>query len=223
MQTEYQGLAEKSGVTVSDLNSLDADNQAIDAILSSGNGSGANPTGTQTAISELAKAIASGGSTAQAQADFNASFNGIPSSLLDKAFDDLVQIIEDSHITTADLSAVASDTAAVQSVSPNTGIGMFFDSNSAASASGGSASANDAQAAANAAATAASTSSSALGTVDVATSQHKHKHEKTRKAAAKERTRTDVHRSKAISRGQAATKRTSVADRLRLDDRSDAE
>ncbi len=65
LQTEYQGLAEKSGVTVSDLNSLDADNQAIDAILSSGNGSGANPTGTQTAISELAKAIASGGSTAR--------------------------------------------------------------------------------------------------------------------------------------------------------------
>ena len=39
----------------------------------------------------------------------------MPQSVLDKAFDDMVQAIEDSHVTTADLSAVAGGEATFQS------------------------------------------------------------------------------------------------------------
>src|SRR5260370_31346117 len=68
-------------------------------------------------ISELAMAVAGGTSTTQAQTDFTALFSGsnVSASVINKTFTDLVKAIGDSHVTTADLSTVASDEAAIQS------------------------------------------------------------------------------------------------------------
>src|SRR5208283_3245132 len=71
----------------------------------------------QKSVSELVTAVAGGAATTQAQTDFNALFTGstVAQSTITKTFNDLVQTIQESKITTADLSAVAADQAAVQS------------------------------------------------------------------------------------------------------------
>ncbi len=119
LQNEFATVAEKSGLTVGDLNNLNSDDQTImppllnQPVYSS---MVMNDSDLQSSIDELANAVARGASTTQAQADFDAAFaSGAPSTEIDKTFGDLVQAIEDSHVTTADLSAVASDTLALAS------------------------------------------------------------------------------------------------------------
>jgi hypothetical protein len=221
LQTELETLAEKSGVTVSDLSNVDSDDEAIIAILTSGNRSGSNPAGTQTAVAELATAITSGASTAQAQTDFNASFVGIPSALLDKTFEDLAQEIEDSHVTAADLAAVTTDTANVQSAQPNDDLSTGTELpisvvTTVTSGSDGIANVSVDRPAANAGATttsanaAADASVSTPNTIVVAISKHK---EKRKHTAVKVVTHAEVHRSKVLSKGQETKERARATDR----------
>jgi hypothetical protein len=111
LQTEIQGLAAKSDVTVADLSALASDSQAIATA-----GGGLKADGLQTVLGTLAAAVAGGGDTTQAQADFNALFSGstVDQATIDKTFTDLVQTIKDSNITADDASLIASDQAAVQ-------------------------------------------------------------------------------------------------------------
>ena len=67
-----------------------------------------------TAVSELATAIAGGTSTAQAQSDFDAAFGTASSSdSVTQSFADLSKTIIDSGVTTTDLTTVAADQAAI--------------------------------------------------------------------------------------------------------------
>jgi hypothetical protein len=111
LQTELQGLAAKSGLTVGDLASLDTDSQAIAQA-----GFRFDRTSLQKVVSELATAVAGNGSTTQAQNDFTALFSGssVAPATITSAFDHLVKAIQDSGITTTDLTNVAADQAAVQ-------------------------------------------------------------------------------------------------------------
>ena len=112
LQTELQSLAAKSHITIVDINNLTTDSQSI-----AGAGFWINPQNLQKSVSELVTAVASSAATSQAQTDFNALFTGsnVAQSTIDKTFNDLVQTIQDSKITSADLSAVAADQAAIQS------------------------------------------------------------------------------------------------------------
>ena len=112
LQTELQSLAAKSHITIVDINNLTTDSQSI-----AGAGFWINPQNLQKSVSELVTAVASGAATTQAQTDFNALLSGsnVAQATIDKTFNDLVQTIQDSKITSADLSAVAADQAAVQS------------------------------------------------------------------------------------------------------------
>ena len=111
LQTENQGLAARSLVTVADLSNLAGDAQAIA-------GAGARPDaqGLQKVLKELATAVAGGADASQAKTDFNALFTGtsLAQTSIDKTFDDLVQTIQDSRLTAADLTTLAADQAAVQ-------------------------------------------------------------------------------------------------------------
>ncbi len=110
LQTEIQGLAAKSDVTVADLSALASDSQAIAAA-----GAGLKADGLRTVLGSLAAAVAGGGDTTQAQADFNALFSGskVDQATIDKTFTDLVQTIKDSNITTSDLTEFATAIAAL--------------------------------------------------------------------------------------------------------------
>jgi hypothetical protein len=117
LQTKIQSLAAKSGVTVADLSALTSDSQAIATA-----GGGLKVDNLKTVLSTIATAVAGGGDATQAQADFNALFSGskVDQTTIDKTFNDLVQTIKDSKITTADLADFASAVAAV----PNMGSPM---------------------------------------------------------------------------------------------------
>ena len=111
LRVELQSLAQKSGVTIADLQSLATDSQTI-AIAGFHFGvKSLNPV-----ISELATAVAGGTSTSQAQTDFTALFSNsnVPAATITSTFTDLVQTIHDSAVTTTDLSTVAADEAAIQ-------------------------------------------------------------------------------------------------------------
>ena len=112
LQTENQTLAAKSLVTVSDLTNLVTDSQTI-----AGAGLRLDPQSLDKVVNELITAVAAGTDTTQAKTDFNALFAGsnVAQTSIDKTSNDLVQTIQDSKITSADLSAVAADQAAVQS------------------------------------------------------------------------------------------------------------
>ncbi len=80
--------------------------------------------GVWPVVNELATAVAAGTSTAQAEADWNALFapSGAPQPVISQFFADLVQTIQDSHVTSADLATVASDeTAFIQDVDTQPG------------------------------------------------------------------------------------------------------
>jgi hypothetical protein len=111
LNTELQSLAAKSGVTVADLSSLQTDTQSI-----VGAGAWLNPQNLQKSISELATAVAGGSDTTQAKTDFNALFTGtnVAQTTIDKTFNDLIETIQDSRVTTTDLSTVATDQGAIQ-------------------------------------------------------------------------------------------------------------
>ena len=110
LQTELAILAAKSGVTAADVAGLVADDQAI-----LGLNTGIDFGALDTAVSELATAIAGGTSTAQAQSDFDAAFAGgtASSDAVKQSFADLSKTIIDSGVTTTDLTAVAADWAAI--------------------------------------------------------------------------------------------------------------
>jgi len=111
LETDSLGLLAKSEVTPTDLNNLNVDSQAIAKA-----GHVPNIQGLPPVVLETAKAVASGAATTQAQADFNALFGGssVPTSVIDKAFDDLIQTIEDSKVTSSNLSTIAADQQAIE-------------------------------------------------------------------------------------------------------------
>ena len=111
LRVELQSLAQKSGVTVADLQNLTNDSQAI-----AGAGFHFGVKNLNSAINELATAIAGGTSTSQAQTDFTALFSNssVSTTTITTTFNDLVQTIQDSTVTTTDLSTVAADEAAIQ-------------------------------------------------------------------------------------------------------------
>ncbi|MGO9469430.1 MAG: hypothetical protein ACLQIB_47045 [Isosphaeraceae bacterium] len=116
--TELQGLAAKSGVTVADLESLALDSQAIGQA-----GFHFTASSLHTVISELATAVAGGASTSQAQSDWSALFtsSSVSNTVVTNTFNDLVTVIQDSHVTTTDLTTVAGDEAAIQTDLSNLG------------------------------------------------------------------------------------------------------
>jgi hypothetical protein len=109
--TELQSLAAKSGVTVANIESLALDNQSITQA-----GFYFDRSSLHSVISELATAVAGGTSTTQAQSDWTALFNGssVSTTVVNDTFNDLVTTIQNSSVTTTDLSTVASDEAAIQ-------------------------------------------------------------------------------------------------------------
>jgi hypothetical protein len=111
LETELQGLAAKSGLTIADLQSLTNDAQAIGQAGFFFNVQSLNKT-----VSELATAVAGGTSTAQAQADFTALFSGssVSTTTINTAFGDLTKAIHDSAVLPGDLTTVAADQAAIQ-------------------------------------------------------------------------------------------------------------
>jgi hypothetical protein len=115
LRTELESLAAKSGVTIADLQSLTTDSQAI-----SQTGFHFDVKSLNSTISELATAVAGQTSTSPAQTDFTALFNGssVSSTTITKTFKDLIKAIQDSAVTTTDLSTVASDEAAIQADLP---------------------------------------------------------------------------------------------------------
>jgi hypothetical protein len=182
-----------------------------------------------SAIGEAANAVAGGASTTQAQSDFDASLSpGMPSSVVDKAFDDIVQAIEDSHVTTADLSAVANDLAAVQSDLAGTEVaftfigsigGMGWTSTNVMTNSADVTSpvvvitsTPSTVATSGDATPSAAVSTSTASTIGVVTFDSKKKTDN--KAAARVLVHGEVHRTKAIGRGQEARKRILADDRF---------
>jgi hypothetical protein len=111
LQTELQSLAAKSGLTIADLTSLSSDSQAIAQTPFR-----INFQNLEKVTSELATAVAAGSSTDQAKTDFNALFNGsnVAQATITKSFNDMVKAIQDSGVTTTDLTTVAADQAAIQ-------------------------------------------------------------------------------------------------------------
>jgi hypothetical protein len=112
LQTDLQTLAAKSGVTVADLNNLANDDRALSI-------AGAQPDSSslQTSLSALATAVASGADTTQAKSDLSKALAGsasVPQATLDTAVNDVVQAIQDSHVTTDDLTTIANDHSAIQ-------------------------------------------------------------------------------------------------------------
>ncbi len=120
LTTELQTLAAKSGVTVADLENLALDSQSIGQA-----GFHFNASSLHTVISELATALAASppASTMQAQSDWQALFTGssVTNTTITNTFNDLSTAIQNSHVTTTDLTTVASDEAAIQTDLSNLG------------------------------------------------------------------------------------------------------
>ena len=137
LQTENQTLAAKSLVTVADLTNLVTDSQTI-----AGAGLRLDPQSLQKVVNELVSAVAAGTDTTQAQTDFNALFSGsnVAQTSIDKTFNDLVQTIQDSKITAADLTTLAADQAAIQTDRTNlhNGSGTSVTSSTGSAGSGAS-------------------------------------------------------------------------------------
>jgi hypothetical protein len=94
----------------------------------------------QKTVSELATAVAGGADTTQAKTDFNALSSGsnVAQATIDKTFNDLVQTIQDSKITAADLTSLAADQAAIQADWTNLRSGGSNSTGSSGSGSNGS-------------------------------------------------------------------------------------
>ena len=111
LSTDLHLLAAKSDVTISDLQALEADQQAISK-------AGFHPDHAQfqAATSELVTAVAAGTDTTQAQADFKALFAGstVSPASLDASIADLTKAVADSKVTTSDLHLIAADRAAIK-------------------------------------------------------------------------------------------------------------
>jgi predicted outer membrane protein len=120
LQKELASLAAKSGVTVADLESLTVDGQAAAQA-----GFHFDPQTANPVIAELAAAVASGGSTAQAKADFIALFAGssVATTVINTMFADTVKAIQDSKVTSTDLATVSAQEAAIQTDLNHLGFG----------------------------------------------------------------------------------------------------
>jgi hypothetical protein len=110
LQTKVQELAAKSNVTVADMSALASDSKAIETA-----GGGIKADDLNAVLSSLATAVAGGADTSQAQSDFNALFadSKVDQDAIDKTFADLVQTIQDSNITTTDLTDFATAVSAL--------------------------------------------------------------------------------------------------------------
>ena len=110
LQTKVQELAAKSDVTVADMSALASDSKAIETA-----GGGIKADDLNAVLSSLATAVAGGADTSQAQSDFNALFadSKVDQDAIDKTFADLVQTIQDSNITTTDLTDFATAVSAL--------------------------------------------------------------------------------------------------------------
>ena len=115
LETELQTLAAKSGLTIADLENLTNASQAIAQAGFYFQAKTLNPV-----ISELAVAFAGNASTSQAQTDFTGLFSSssVSSTTITNTFNDLVTAVQDSGVTTTDLSTVAADEAAIQADLP---------------------------------------------------------------------------------------------------------
>ncbi len=137
LQTENQSLSAKSLVTVADLTNLVTDSQTI-----AGAGLRLDPQSLQKVVNELVPAVAAGTDTTQAKTDFNALFTGsnVAQTSIDKTFNDLVQTIQDSKVTAADLTTLAAAQAAIQTDRTNlqTGSGTSVTSSTGTAGSGSS-------------------------------------------------------------------------------------
>ncbi len=125
-------------MTVADLTNLVTDSETI-----AGAGLRLDSQSLETVAKELVTAIANGTSTTQAQSDFNALFSGsnVAQTSIDKTFNDLVQTIQDSKITAADLTTLAADQAAIQTDRTNlhdgSGTSVTSSTNTAGSGTSG--------------------------------------------------------------------------------------
>jgi len=111
LATELQGLASKSGVTASDLTQLNTDSQALAAGLN-----GVTTAALEKALSDLA-AAATGSTTissASASSEFTGLFPTSDAAAVATVYNDLVKIVNDSGVTSTDLTTVASDQADIQ-------------------------------------------------------------------------------------------------------------
>ena len=111
LEAELVTLAEKSSLTVADLQNLTTDGQAINQA-----GFHFDVQTLLPVISELATAVAGNSPTTQAQTDFTSLFgsSSVLTATITTTFNDLVKAIQDSNVTTGDLTTVASDQAAIQ-------------------------------------------------------------------------------------------------------------
>jgi len=111
MATDAKAIAANSGVTVADMSALMTDAQAIRNSTTST----IDVTKLNTAVSELAYAVAGGTDQTTAKADLSAALSaaGVPQATIDKSTADLVQAITDSKVTTANLDTLKADKAAV--------------------------------------------------------------------------------------------------------------
>jgi hypothetical protein len=138
LQTDLQTLTAKSGVTVADLSTLQTDSQTI-----AGAGLRLNPQSLQKVVTKLVTAVTNGADTSQAKTDFNALFTGsnVAQATIDKSFNDLIQTIQDSKLTAADLSTITADRTAIQTDLSNlhssSGSGSGHESGSGSGSTGG--------------------------------------------------------------------------------------
>ena len=128
LQTDLQAIAAKSGVTVAELNTLGADDQAIAQATTT-----PDATKLKTGLTELATAVSAGTDTTQAVTDINAAFanTGLSSSTISKTITDVTQVIQDSHITSDQLKTIAADQTAVQNDLPAPGSNPTATTNTA--------------------------------------------------------------------------------------------
>lgn len=109
LRTDIQNVQSTSLVTVAALTALGGDDQAIVVA-----GVKLDGKALLKATDGLVRAVLNG-NPAPAKADFVALFGGkLASAAVDKAFNDMVQIVKDSKITLAQLNTIAADNAAIQ-------------------------------------------------------------------------------------------------------------
>lgn len=115
LETDVHAIAAKSGVTVADLTTLYADDQAIGMA-----GVSLDRTALNKAVTDLATAIAGSADTTASKAEFNALFSAtsVSQTTIDKAFTDVSQVITDSKISATDLATIAADQMAVKAALP---------------------------------------------------------------------------------------------------------
>ena len=111
LRADLTGIAAKSGVTIADIINLVTDSRAIASA-----GAKLDQTALTKAVTDLANAVAGGGDTTAARAEFNALFIGtsILQATIDKTYADIVQTVIDSKVTPTDINTITADRIAIQ-------------------------------------------------------------------------------------------------------------